>query len=61
MNKAKHFRYFKSMPPDNVFFETDDAGYYHWEVYAKAAEIRNIAVTELKTQIMNNFGRCFQS
>lgn len=59
--KSKAYHVFKSMPPDNLFFETDDAGFTIGEVYAKAAEIRNIAVTELKTQIMNNFGRCFQS
>jgi TatD DNase family protein len=59
--QSKAFHVFKSMPPDNLFFETDDAGYTIGEVYAKAAEIRNIAVSELKTQIMNNFARCFQS
>jgi TatD DNase family protein len=57
---SKAFGVFKIVTLDHVFFETDDAGYTISEVYAKAAEIRNIAVADLKTQIINNFGRCFQ-
>ena len=57
---SKAFGVFMTVILDRVFFETDDAGYTIGEVYAKAAEIRNISMAELKAQILNNFGRCFQ-
>lgn len=57
--QSKAFQVFKLIPASHLFFETDDAGYPIQEVYAKAAIIRNIELTELKAQIMNNFGRCF--
>jgi TatD DNase family protein len=57
---SKAYSVFKNVPLAHVFFETDDAAYTIREVYAKATEIRSIMLTDLQTQIMNNFGRCFQ-
>jgi len=58
--QSKALRVFKIISPDHVFLETDDSGYTIREVYARAANIKNIKVTDLKTQILDNFGRCFQ-
>ena len=58
--ESKAFTVFKSVPLEQVYFETDDAGYTIAEVYARAALIRNLDPDALKTQIMDNFGRCFQ-
>jgi TatD DNase family protein len=59
-DRSKAFMVYKTLSPDRLFFETDDAGYTIEEVYAKAAEIRNLSVSDLKNQIINNFERCFQ-
>jgi TatD DNase family protein len=59
--QSKAFKAFQSIPIDQVFFETDDAGYTIREVYEKAAEIRNLTVTDLKTQILINFRNCFHN
>jgi TatD DNase family protein len=58
--KSKAFTTFKSVGPDHVFFETDDAGYSIQEVYRQAALLRNIDTHEWQKQIMDNFARCFQ-
>jgi TatD DNase family protein len=57
---SKAFKVFKDIPVDNIFFETDDAGFTIREVYARAALLRNLPVPALIKQIINNFGRCFQ-
>jgi TatD DNase family protein len=57
--QSKAFSVFKIVSIDHVFFETDDAGNTIREVYTRASNIRNIKETDLKTQIMDNFGRCF--
>ncbi|MBN1143985.1 MAG: TatD family hydrolase [Bacteroidales bacterium] len=59
-NKSKAFRVFKTIPPETVFFETDDAGYTIRQVYEQAALLRNMQVTDLKKKIIDNFTRCFQ-
>jgi TatD DNase family protein len=59
-DQSKAFAVFKTLPDNRLFFETDDAGYSIREVYAKAAAIRNVAVADLKSRILDNFGRCFQ-
>jgi TatD DNase family protein len=58
--QSKAFRVFKTVNLERVFFETDDAGYSIQQVYEKAAAIRNTKTADLKTQILDNFGRCFQ-
>jgi TatD DNase family protein len=57
---SKAFKAFKSVAPNHVFFETDDAGYSIQEVYRQAAILRNIDTHEWQKQIMDNFARCFQ-
>jgi TatD DNase family protein len=58
---SKAYNVFHEIPVENVFFETDDAGYTIQEIYEKAAIIRKINISELKNHIMNNFARCFNS
>jgi TatD DNase family protein len=58
--ESKAFRAFQTVPPEYVFFETDDAGYSIREIYSKAADLRNMTVNDLKTRILDNFTRCFQ-
>ncbi|HLO60547.1 MAG TPA: TatD family hydrolase [Bacteroidales bacterium] len=59
--RSKAFRLFQQIPPENLFFETDDAGYSIQDVYARAASLRNTTVTDLQKQIMDNFVRCFHT
>jgi TatD DNase family protein len=56
---SKAFRVFKTLNPEYVFFETDDAGYSIAEIYERAAVIRKLPLDSLKAQIWNNFNRCF--
>lgn len=58
--ESKAFRVFNTIPLDRVFFETDDAGFGIREIYARAAGLRNITVSGLKSRILDNFSRCFQ-
>lgn len=58
--RSKAFSVFKTLPADHVFFETDDAGYSIGEIYSRAAGIRKISLSSLESQIMDNFGCCFQ-
>lgn len=58
--ESKAFRVFRSLPVERIFFETDDSGYGIREIYSRAAVLRNTTVNELKSRIMDNFGRCFQ-
>jgi TatD DNase family protein len=59
--QSKACQVFKNMPLENVFLETDDAGYSIREVYNQAAMIRNINPDALKSQILDNFARCFKN
>ena len=59
--QSKAQQVFKELPLERVFFETDDAGYNIQAVYEYAALLRNIPVEQLKTRIMDNFVRCFNS
>ena len=58
--KSKAFRVFKTLNPEFIFFETDDAGYSIAEVYKHAAILRKLALDNLKAQIQTNFNRCFK-
>jgi TatD DNase family protein len=58
--ESKAFRVYQNLPLNQVFFETDDAGFTIEEIYSKASLIRKISESDLKTQIMDNFNRCFQ-
>ncbi len=59
-DKSKAWRVFKTIPPEAVFFETDDAGYSIRQVYDQAAKLRNMQVIDLKKKVIDNFARCFQ-
>jgi Tat protein secretion system quality control protein TatD with DNase activity len=59
-DNSKAFRVFQKVSLTHAFFETDDAGYSIREVYARAAEIKNLPIMAIKDQIKNNFHNCFQ-
>ena len=50
---------FRNVPPEYVFFETDDAEIAIGSVYAKAAEVRGIPVDELQRIVAANFEKIF--
>lgn len=56
---SKAYSAFASVPLENLFFETDDAGYSIYEIYEQAAHIRKMPVEKLKELIMLNFTNCF--
>lgn len=58
-NQSKAYAVFKNIPAENIFLETDDAGYSIHQVYEQAAIIRNLHPDALKLQILDNFARCF--
>jgi TatD DNase family protein len=58
--QSKAYHVFKNMPAENMFLETDDAGYSIQQVYGQAASIRNLEPDALKSLIMDNFARCFK-
>lgn len=52
--------YFKEIPVDKIFFETDDdLGYTIEEVYKQASSILKMPVDDLKQQIYLNFEKIF--
>jgi TatD DNase family protein len=57
---SKAYEVFKSIPAENIFLETDDAGYSIQEIYEQASLVRKIPVDALKLQILDNFARCFK-
>ncbi len=57
--KSKAFTVFKSIPSENIFLETDDAGYTIGQIYERAALIRGVTIQELMQQINKNFTACF--
>ncbi|MBD8017302.1 TatD family hydrolase [Kaistella pullorum] len=46
--------FFKAMPPNRFFIETDSADIEIEKLYRKAAELRNITIEELNLQIPEN-------
>lgn len=58
--KSKAFQTFIKVPPDRIFFETDDAGYTIRQVYERASAIMGLRMEELCLQIIGNFARCFK-
>ena len=56
---SKAYKIFPEIPLENVFFETDDAGYSIEDIYHKAAELRNLSISSLQKQVTENFKRCF--
>jgi len=57
--QSRAFQVFRELPPDRIFFETDDAGYSIQEVYERGSSLLNIQITDLKARIMDNFTDCF--
>jgi len=58
--QSKAYHVFKNLPAESIFLETDDAGYSIHQVYEQAALIRNFHPDALKSQILDNFARCFK-
>jgi TatD DNase family protein len=58
--QSKACQVYKKMPAEYIFLETDDAGYSIQQVYQQAALLRNIHPDALKSQILDNFARCFK-
>jgi len=58
--QSKAYEVFKNIPAENMFLETDDAGYTIHQVYEQAVLIRKIHPDALKSQILDNFARCFK-
>ncbi len=46
---------FKQIPIDNIFLETDDSDIKIEEIYQKAAELYDICIDELKSNLYQNF------
>jgi TatD DNase family protein len=59
--QSKACQVFRNMPVENIFLETDDAGYSIRQVYDQASALRNIHPDELKSRILDNFARCFKN
>jgi TatD DNase family protein len=59
--QSKAYHVFKNIPWENIFLETDDAGYSIQQVYEQATMIRNMHPDELKFRILDNFARCFKN
>lgn len=49
----------KSIPLNNLFFETDESKISIQKIYLRAAELLDIPVIELKDRIVNNFKEVF--
>ncbi len=57
--KSKAYEVFKDVPLDRIFLETDDSPLNIRKIYEKAAEIKQIDVTELETCLVENFNKLF--
>jgi len=57
---GKNAEVFRELPLERIFLETDDADVNIENIYAKAAEIKNILVEDLKKSINANFRFVFQ-
>jgi TatD DNase family protein len=53
--KSKAFKAFYHLPLENIFFETDDAGYDIDEIYYRASELLSIPLNDLELRIEKNF------
>jgi len=49
----------KNIPLDRLFLETDDAECAIEEIYAKVSELKNIPLSELQSQLEENFKNVF--
>jgi TatD DNase family protein len=58
-DRNKTAQVFRSLPPENIFLETDESQKSIREIYEKAAEIRMIQLKELKNILYQNFMTCF--
>jgi len=58
--QSKAYQVIRNIPADTIFLETDDAGFSIRQIYQQAALIRNIHPDALKSQILDNFARCFK-
>jgi len=52
---SKAFKAFQQIPLENIFFETDDAGYNIDEIYGRASQLLSISLPELESGIEKNF------
>jgi TatD DNase family protein len=56
---SKAFKAFPFIPIENIFFETDDAGYSIAEIYRRASQLLSIKPKDLELKIENNFKNFF--
>ncbi len=56
-DKSKSVESFKYLPMEKVFFETDEYDGDVDRIYERAAELKNVSLEILKTEIWNNFNR----
>jgi TatD DNase family protein len=59
--KSKSRIVFSEIPDDSFFLETDEADCSIEQIYKSAADIKKISTEKLKSIIMDNFNRCFQT
>lgn len=57
--RSKAYKTFLDLPPERIFFETDDSERSIDEVYKKAAKARGISSRNLEMQTEQNFKSCF--
>jgi TatD DNase family protein len=56
---SKAFKSFPKIPLENIFFETDDAGYEIDEIYVRASRLLEIPLKDLEKKVENNFENFF--
>ena len=59
MQKPDLQQVLEQIPLDKIFLETDSSDYNIEDVYAKAANYKNIDILNLKTHIQSNFDKVF--
>jgi TatD DNase family protein len=52
---SKAFKSFLHIPPEKIFFETDDAEYHIAEIYMRAASLLEMTAGELELKIESNY------
>ena len=57
--ESKAAKVFKQLPPDRVFFETDDSELSISDIYKKAAELSGKDENFWMSQCKTNFSNCF--
>lgn len=55
--KTKAIDSFRMLPIEKVFLETDDSDHSINDIYAKAAELKNLSIDDLKEAVWGNFNR----